>query len=82
MAHLIGLNMAQIRIQFQIDNAAFDGTPVPETERILEEIIADIKTAWHNWDKKNKMTGFGGLVADKNGNGIGHWVAENIDERY
>ena len=67
----------------------------------LQEIIGEIKAAWHNWDEKNKttgfglqedelaellergkMTGFGGLVVDKNGNGIGHWVADNIDERY
>ena len=101
MAHLIRLNMAQIRIQFQIDNEEFDETPVPETERILQEIIGEIKAAWHNWDEKNKttgfglqedelakllergkMTGFGGLVVDKNGKGIGHWVGENIDERY
>ena len=82
MAYLIELNMAQIRIQFQIDNAAFDETPVPETERILQEVIQEIKVAWHNWDKKNKMTGLGGLIIDKNGNGIGAWVAEDINERY
>jgi len=75
--------MAQIRIQFQIDNAAFDETPVPETERILLELIDKIKVAWSDLEEgKRPKDGFGGLVSDKNGNGIGHWVAENISERY
>ena len=74
--------MAQIRIQFQIDNAAFDETPVPEATRILEEIIEEIQVAWKNFDERKKTSGFGGLIQDINGNGIGAWVAEHINERY
>jgi len=76
------LNMAEIRIHFQIDNAAFDETPVPETTRILEEIIEEFQVAWRKFDENKKTSGFGGLIQDTNGNGIGAWVAEHIDERY
>ena len=74
--------MAQIRIQFQIDNAAFDETPVPEATRILKEIIEELQVAWRIFDERKKTSGFGGLIQDANGNGIGAWVAEHIDERY
>jgi hypothetical protein len=65
------LNMAEIRIIYQIDNAAFDETPLPETKRILDEI----KEAMSNGSQ-------GGLIQDKNGNGIGAWVIEGGEERY
>ena len=63
--------MAEIRIVYQIDNAAFNETPLPETKRILNEIIESIS---------NGTTG--GLICDMNGNGIGAWVIEGHDERY
>lgn len=63
--------MAQIRIQYQIDNAAFDDTPLPETKRILNEILECIEAGQQ-----------GGLITDKNGNGIGAWVIEGSEERY
>ena len=65
------LNMAEIRIIYQIDNAAFDETPLPETKRILDEI----KEAMSNGSQ-------GGLIQDMNGNGIGAWVIEGGEERY
>ena len=63
--------MAEIRIIYQIDNAAFDETPLPETKRILDEI----KEAMSNGSQ-------GGLIQDMNGNGIGAWVIEGGEERY
>ena len=63
--------MAQIRIQYQIDSAAFDDTPLPETKRILD----DIKDQISNGSQ-------GGLIQDKNGNCIGAWVIEGGEERY
>jgi hypothetical protein len=65
------LNMAEIRIIYQIDNAAFDETPLPETKRILNEITE----AMSNGSQ-------GGLIQDINGNGIGAWVIEGGDETY
>ncbi len=63
--------MAQIRIQYQIDNASFDETPLPETKRILNEILECIRNG-----------SLGGLIQDLNGNGVGAWVIEGHDERY
>lgn len=63
--------MAQIRIQYQIDNAAFDDTPLPETKRILNEILECIEAGQQ-----------GGLITDSSGNGIGAWVIEGNEERY
>lgn len=63
--------MAQIRIQYQIDNAAFDETPLPETKKILNTIIESIGNGE-----------VGGLIQDSNGNGIGAWVIEGNEERY
>ena len=63
--------MAQIRIMYQIDNAAFDDTPLPETTRIFAEILESISNG-----------SVGGLIQDINGNGVGSWVIEGHDERY
>ncbi len=63
--------MAQIRIMYQIDNAAFDDTPLPETKRIFAEITYAISNG-----------SMGGLIQDINGNGVGSWVIEGHDERY
>ena len=63
--------MAQIRIQYQIDSAAFDDTPLPETKRILDDIKDQISNGAQ-----------GGLIQDINGNGIGAWVIEGGEERY
>ena len=63
--------MAEIRIIYQIDNAAFDETPLPETKRILDEITE----AMSNGSQ-------GGLIQDINGIGIGAWVIEGGEERY
>ena len=63
--------MAQIRIQYQIDNAAFDETPLPETKKILNTIIESIGNG-----------AVGGLIQDSNGNGVGAWVIEGHGERY
>ncbi|MDA9991674.1 hypothetical protein N9E35_01565 [Candidatus Marinimicrobia bacterium] len=54
-----------------MDNASFDETPLPETENIFAEIIQCIKNGQ-----------LGGLIQDRNGNGIGSWVMEGHDERY
>jgi hypothetical protein len=63
--------MAEIRIIYQIDNAAFDETPLPETKRILQEVIASIENGSQ-----------GGLILDINGSGVGAWVIEGGEERY
>ena len=63
--------MAQMRIQYQMDNANFDETPLPETEKILSEILQGIRNGQ-----------IGGLITDTNGNGIGHWVMDGHDDRY
>ena len=63
--------MTQMRILYQMDNASFDETPLPETEKIFAEIIQGIKNGQ-----------VGGLIQDINGNGIGSWVMEGHDERY
>ena len=72
--NIIQLNeplMTQMRILYQMDNASFDGSPLPETEKIFAEIIQGIKNGQ-----------VGGLIQDTNGNGIGSWVMEGHDERY
>jgi len=63
--------MAEIRIIYQIENAAFNETPLPETKRILQEVIASIENGSQ-----------GGLILDINGNGVGAWVIEGGEERY
>ena len=63
--------MAEIRIIYQIENASFNETPLPETKRILHEIIASIENGSQ-----------GGLISDINGNSIGAWVIEGGEQRY
>jgi hypothetical protein len=63
--------MAEIRIIYQIDNAAFDETPLPETKRILDEVKEGISNGSQ-----------GGLIQDIAGNGVGAWVIEGGEQRY
>ena len=63
--------MAQIRVMYQIENAAFNDTPLPETKRIFAEILECMGNG-----------AVGGLISDINGNGVGSWVIEGHGERY
>lgn len=63
--------MAQFRMHFMMDNAAFDETPLPEITQILDEIKQSVSNG-----------AIGGLITDSNGNGIGSWVMEGHGERY
>tara|TARA_B100002019_G_scaffold279930_1_gene282342 strand:+ start:6444 stop:6650 length:207 start_codon:yes stop_codon:yes gene_type:complete len=63
--------MAKIEIKFDIDNAAFDETPLPETRRIFTEILILIERG----DEK-------GTIKDCNGNYIGIWKIHDYQERY
>jgi hypothetical protein len=63
--------MAEIRIIYQIENAAFNGTPLPETKRIFNKIIEEMGNGWQ-----------GGPIQDINGNGVGAWFIEGGEERY
>ena len=65
------LTMANIKIEYNIDNAAFNETPLPETKRIFAEIVERI------------ANGSGGeIIRDINGNTIGSWRINDYSQRY
>jgi len=63
--------MTKIHIEYDIDNAAFDETPLPETKRIFAEIVDLIANG-----------NDGGSIQDINGNTIGSWKIHDYTERY
>lgn len=63
--------MAKVEIEFDIENAAFDVTPLPETIRIFTKILILIERG----DEK-------GTIKDSNGNHIGFWKIHDYQERY
>lgn len=65
------LTMSRIEVEYDIDNAAFDETPLPETKRIFGEIV-DLIASGHD----------GGSIQDKNGNTIGSWRITDYEKRY
>jgi hypothetical protein len=63
--------MSRIEVEYDIDNAAFDETPLPETIRIFREITELIECG-HD----------GGSIRDKYGNTIGSWRITDYEKRY
>ena len=59
----------KITVEFDTDNAAFDGDPVPEVHRILDRAkhqIADYLSYWQEGDGEAKTA-----LRDINGNKVG-----------
>jgi hypothetical protein len=54
-----------MQIQFDTDNAAFDGDPTAEITEVLLRIAESVKQGY-----------VGGKVWDSNGNSIGRWTVE------
>ena len=63
--------MSKIEIEYNIDNAAFNETPLPETRRIFAD-ICDMIANGHGE----------GRIKDINGNTVGSWKIHDYEERY
>ena len=70
----------QFSCTIEMENDAFKGTeplthPILEVARILQELSKDLVDAYIDGDKN-----FDGYLRDRNGNKVGHYKVEGVDD--